>query len=307
MDNRQNIIRQNSLRAWILAARPKTLTAAAVPVIVGMALAIGDNTFQWRPVVLCFLFAFIMQIAANFINDLVDFLKGSDREDRLGPERACAQGWITPGAMKAGIVTSLIAACAIGLMLLKYGGLWLVAVGAACVVFAFLYTTFMSYYGLGDLLVIVFFGFVPVVCTYYVQSGGVTVISFVAALACGLAVDTLLVINNFRDRDADRRSGKKTIIVRFGERFGIALYLLLGVAAAALCLTFLAYGYVFAALMPLLYLIPHFAAWRRMVRINHGRELNMILASTSLNMLLFAVLMLVGFMLSALVHCPLVH
>ena len=101
-------IKRNSWRAWLLAARPKTLAGAATPVLIGAALAYADGQFQWLPALVCFLFAGLMQIAANFINDLVDCLKGTDREDRLGPERACAQGWISPGAMKLGIIFTII-------------------------------------------------------------------------------------------------------------------------------------------------------------------------------------------------------
>lgn len=287
-------VRQNSARAWFLAARPKTLAGAAVPVIVGVALAVLDNCFKWQPVVLCFLFAFLMQIAANFINDLIDFRKGSDREDRLGPERACAQGWITPGAMIVGILLTLVIACAVGSLLLFYGGWWLVLVGLSCVVFAFLYTLFMSYFGLGDLLVVAFFGLVPVVCTYYVQAGTVTPLSFIVSLACGFAVDALLVVNNLRDREADRRSGKLTVVVRFGETFGRWLYLLTGIIAVLLCIPFLQYGFVFPFVFVLFYLIPHTMVWRQMVKIGSGRALNSILAKTSANMLLFALLLLAG-------------
>ena len=101
-------IKPNSLQAWVLAARPKTLTAASIPVMIGCALAEAHGHFQLVPAILCFLFAFLMQIDANFINDLYDFLKGSDREDRLGPERACAQGWITPKEMKRGILLTTL-------------------------------------------------------------------------------------------------------------------------------------------------------------------------------------------------------
>lgn len=113
-----------------------------------------------------------MQIDANLINDLFDYTKGSDRQDRLGPERACAQGWITTAAMKRGILLTTLVACALGSGLLFYGGPELIAVGAVCVLFAFLYTAGpypLAYHGWGDLLVILFFGFVPVGCTYYVM------------------------------------------------------------------------------------------------------------------------------------------
>ena len=114
--------KRNSLYAWILAARPKTLTGAITPVMIGSALAYMDGHFQWLPALICCLFASLMQIAANFINDLFDYLKGTDREDRLGPERACAQGWISPKAMRNGIIITVLFACLIGSSLLFYAG-----------------------------------------------------------------------------------------------------------------------------------------------------------------------------------------
>ena len=137
-------MKQNSPKAWILAARPKTLSAALIPVVLASALAASQGKFSLTPAVLCVLFATFMQIAANFINDLFDFLKKTDRDDRLGPERACQQGWITPCAMRWGIAATLAVACACGLCLLPYGGWMLVGIGAACVVFAFLYTPLLS-------------------------------------------------------------------------------------------------------------------------------------------------------------------
>ena len=232
-------IRTDSLRAWLLAARPKTLTGAAVPVMLGCGLAAADGGFVLLPAVLCLAFALLMQIDANLINDLWDYLKGSDGEDRLGPERACAQGWITPKSMRRGIAATTLAACAAGCGLIAYGGWWLIAVGAACVLFAFLYTAGpypLAYHGWGDMLVLLFFGFVPVGCTYYVLCGGWTWQVAVVAAACGLVIDTLLMVNNYRDREQDARSGKRTLVVRLGERAGQRLYLLSGFAAAALCL-----------------------------------------------------------------------
>ena len=108
-------MKKNSFRAWLLAARPKTLTGAAIPVLIGCSLAHWQGQFQGLPALLCLGFAFLMQIDANFMNDLYDYLKGSDRADRLGPERACAQGWISPKAMKRGIVLTTLAAAVCGL------------------------------------------------------------------------------------------------------------------------------------------------------------------------------------------------
>jgi 1,4-dihydroxy-2-naphtoate prenyltransferase (EC 2.5.1.-) len=293
-------VKRNSLEAWILAARPKTLTGAVTPVLIGTSLAAVDGRFEWVPALVCCLFAGLMQIAANFINDLFDFLKGTDREDRLGPKRACAQGWISPGAMKTGIIITVSLACLIGCTLLFYAGWELIIVGVLCVIFAFLYTTGpypLSYNGWGDVLVIVFFGFVPVGGTYYVQALAWTDSVTAASLICGLLIDTLLVVNNYRDREADARSGKKTVIVRFGEKFGRYLYLSLGVAASLLCLYFLSKGYVYAALLPQLYLIPHVLTWRKMVRIRSGKKLNSILGETSRNMLFMGILLSIGFLL----------
>lgn len=290
-------VQANSLRAWLLAARPKTLTGAAIPVMTGCALAAADGRFQWQPAMLCLLFAFLMQIDANLINDLFDYQKGSDREDRLGPARACSEGWITPSGMRIGIAVTTAAACITGCGLLFYGGWWLIAVGALCVVFAFLYTAGpypLAYHGWGDGLVLLFFGFVPVGCTYYILCGVWTGQALLLGAACGLAIDTLLMVNNYRDREQDARSGKRTLVVRWGAKAGEKLYLGLGVLAVALCLPLLADGRIASALFPLLYLIPHTATWRQMVRINHGSALNAILGATSRNIFLFGILLSLG-------------
>ena len=296
----KDIIEKNSAKAWLLAARPKTLAGAVVPILIGSGLAIADGKFNWLPALICCLFAFLMQIASNMINDLFDFLKGTDREDRLGPERACAQGWISPSAMKKGIFVVVALACIVGSTLLLYGGWWLILVGIFCVIFAFLYTTGpypLSYHGWGDLMVLVFFGLVPVCGTYYVQALTIAPHVIIGSLISGLVIDTLLVVNNYRDRDADAMSGKKTIIVRFGEPFGRFIYLFLGIAACWLCLYFALEGYLWAALFPQLYLIPHFLTWQQMVKIHSGKGLNKLLGESSRNMLFLALLLTLGLML----------
>lgn len=297
-------IKLNSLRAWLLAARPKTLTAAVIPVLLGSALAFSNGEFKTTPALLCALFACGMQIAANFINDLFDYLKGSDRKDRLGPPRACAEGWITPGAMKLGIGIMLMVSCLAGLGLLfsvwgnlPHGGWELVVLGVVCVLFAFLYTTILSYRGWGDLLVLVFFGFVPVGGTYYVQAYSLNMDVVVLSLVSGLAIDTLLMVNNYRDREQDALSGKRTLVVRFGEAFGRNMYLALGIAAVLLCLWFVHSGsltlieFIWA---PCVYFYLHALTWRKMVHIRSGKELNRILGETSRNMLFLGLLLAVA-------------
>lgn len=295
-------IRKNSARAWVLAARPKTLSGALVPVLIGSSLAYLHGTFDWLPTLICALFAGLMQIAANFINDLYDFLKGTDRkEDRLGPERACTQGWISPKAMKWGIFITVAIACLIGSSLLFYAGWELIFVGVFCVVFAFAYTTGpypLSYHGYGDILVLIFFGFVPVGGTYYVQSLDWNWEVTLASLICGLIIDTLLVLNNYRDFSEDKISGKKTLVVRFGKDFGAQLYLVVGILAAVLSLGFVLKGYIFAAILPQLYLIPHIKTYVEMKSIYEGKALNLILAKTSKNILFMGFLLSLGLILS---------
>lgn len=294
------MIKTNSFKAWILAARPKTLSGASIPVMLGCALAYIYGSFQLIPAVLCFLFAFLMQIDANFINDLFDFLKGTDREDRLGPERACAQGWITPSSMKVGIVVTTVVAGIIGLSLLKYGGLEMIPVGIACIIFAFLYTAGpypLAYHGWGDVLVLVFFGFVPVGCTYYVMAHDWNTSVTIASIACGLVIDTLLMVNNFRDREQDAVSGKRTIVVRLGAKAGIIMYFLLGLAACWLCFYFIMIGKIYAVLLPQIYLIMHILTTIKMAKINRGKALNGILGETSRNMLIFGILLTLGLIL----------
>lgn len=296
-------IKVNSLRAWFLAARPKTLTGALVPVMMGSALALLNGYFHLWAALICFVFAGLMQIAANFINDLYDFQKGSDRDDRLGPERACAQGWITPSAMKKGIVVTIVVAALAGCSLFFIVGFdWgFVLIGVLSIVFAFLYTMILSYFGMGDVLVILFFGFAAVGGTYYVQALEWTSTTNMVALSSGLVIETLLLINNYRDREADAQSKKMTLVVRFGEGTGSFLYLSTGILAVALLmLDMWGEGHYFAAFLPLLYLKLHYQTWREMVAIHSGKKLNSILGKTSRNMLLFGMLATIGMMIDYL-------
>ena len=321
-------VRTNSLRAWYLAARPKTLSAATVPVMIGIAFAVRSalvygeggkfvipkdllytgqekisivlqHTSYWLPALLCILFAWTMQIDSNFINDYFDFKHGNDDETRLGPKRACAEGWVTLGAMKWAIAITSVLGCLIGLPLILYGGLEMVVVGMACVVFCFLYTTFFSYHGLGDVLVLLFFGVVPVCCTYYVCMPAPVkmptneVIS--ASIACGLVVDTLLMVNNFRDRENDRKAKKLTLVVRIGEKKSLWLYKHLGffgvtIMAVIILLDLHDVGCILPTdIIYIVYLMLHRYTCRQMARIRKGRELNKVLGLTARNILVFGI------------------
>ena len=287
-------IKQNSLRAWILAARPKTLSGAAVPVLIGLSLAYtdastyGENVFSWTAAVLCMLFALIMQIDANFINDFFDYTRGNDdAATRLGPLRACTQGWVSTDAMKRAIASTTCAACVIGLPLVYYGGLEMILIGALCVVFCFLYTTHLSYLGLGDVLVLLFFGIVPVCITYYVQLHTIT----------PEVIDALLIVNNYRDRDNDRRDSKMTLVVRIGEQATESLYLGIGIAACLMGVTFWMNGHILAFILPFVYLLLHVYTWLKMKRIHHGKQLNECLAETARNILVYGLTVAAGLLL----------
>ena len=278
---------------WIKASRPKTLTGAVAPVLIGGMLALHDigEGFQWLPFILCLAFALVMQIDANFVNDYYDYIKGTDDEERLGPKRAVASGWITPKAMKRGIAVVTVIACLIGLPLAFYGGWWLVAIGLACVVFCFLYSTLFSYIALGDLLVIIFFGIVPVGFTYYIQTHDWTTAVTLCALANGLVTDNLLIVNNYRDIDQDRKHNKRTLVVLLGRQASFCLYVALGIIAIILALValYLLGNTLWSPLLGI-YGAIHLLTAAKMHRLT-GADLNIILGATARNILIFALLL----------------
>lgn len=296
------MVKTNSVKAWLLATRPKTLSAAAVPVMIGTAFAWRNTSeqFNWIPAILCLLFAWIMQIDSNLVNDYFDFKKGNDDETRLGPKRACSEGWITSDAMVWGILITTLLGCMTGIPLILYGGLEMVMVGIACVVFCFLYTTLFSYHGLGDILVLLFFGIIPVCCTYYVcmplhqqiPTGEV----IASSIACGLAIDALLIVNNYRDIDNDRSNGKITLAVRLGESKTKRLYESIGYIAAGIMIILVFFDlYQIDQLIPtyalyLIYIILHRQSYKEMKRINKGAKLNQVLGLTARNILVFGLL-----------------
>uniref|UniRef100_UPI00402647F6 1,4-dihydroxy-2-naphthoate octaprenyltransferase n=1 Tax=Segatella hominis TaxID=2518605 RepID=UPI00402647F6 len=296
------MVKTNSVKAWLLATRPKTLSAAAVPVMIGTAFAWRNTSeqFNWIPAILCLLFAWIMQIDSNLVNDYFDFKKGNDDETRLGPKRACSEGWITSDAMVWGILITTLLGCMTGIPLILYGGLEMVMVGIACVVFCFLYTILFSYHGLGDILVLLFFGIIPVCCTYYVcmplhqqiPTGEV----IASSIACGLAIDALLIVNNYRDIDNDRSNGKITLAVRLGESKTRRLYESIGYIAAGIMIILVFIDlYQIDKVIPtyaiyLIYIILHRQSYQEMKRINKGAKLNQVLGLTARNILVFGLL-----------------
>jgi len=294
------MIKKNSPQAWFLAIRSKTLSASSTPVIIACALAYHDKSFQWKPALICLLFALIAQIISNFANDYFDYKKGTDNEERLGPKRTVAEGWIAPKVMLSVTVALLVLNLALGLFLLYYGGWKLIFVGILVAVFAFAYSGGpypLAYHGWGDVCVFIFFGIIPVGFTYYVQTLQWSLSATICGMSAGLVIINILVANNYRDRFSDTKSGKKTSVVLFGEKFGSWFYLLNGIVAVVGCQYFWLEKSVWAALLPLIYLVFHIQTWKEMVSIHQGKALIRTLEKSARNVLIFGVMLSVGLIL----------
>jgi 1,4-dihydroxy-2-naphthoate polyprenyltransferase len=224
------------LRAWITAVRPATLPAAVGPIALGTALAVRDGRGDLGVAAVCLACAMALQIGCNLHNDAADAARGADGPDRLGPPRATARGWLSAGAVRGGATLAFAVAVATGLFLVLHAGPWLLVLGLLSVVAALGYTggpAPLGYLGLGELLVLVFFGLVAVGGSYFAQAGTLGALPLLAAGAAGSLAAAILVVNNLRDRDGDRRAGKRTLVVRFGAGFGRALHTALVVAPYA--------------------------------------------------------------------------
>lgn len=242
-------------RHWLEAARPKTLPAAVIPVMVGTALAAAHRSADYVNAAICLGFAVLVQVGTNFANDYFDFVQGADTVARVGPRRAVAAGLIAPGRMLAATWLVLGVAFAVGLLLVREGGWILLPIGIVSIACAVAYTGGpfpLGYNGLGDLFVFIFFGLVAVCATFYVQVGAVTPDVVSCAAAVGLLAANILVANNYRDAETDARAGKKTLVVRFGRKFAVWQYAL-SVTVALLCPpALLLTGYQWPVLLPLL-------------------------------------------------------
>ena len=284
------------IKDWIAAARPRTLPASAAPVIAATAYAVHDHTVQWGAAVLCLAFALLAQIASNFGNDYFDYKQGSDHPDRIGPQRAVASGVISPRAMLSATLCVLGAACAVGLGLVCYGGWRLIPVGVIIALFALAYSAGpypLSYHGLGDLTVFVFFGLIAVNFTYYVQAGFFTLPVFMGSIAMGLLSINILLVNNYRDVEDDADACKYTTVVLFGRRFASNWYLLNGIAAVAVTYAVWCELPGWRTFLPLIYLLLHGLTYRRLIRLQ-GVALNPLLGKTALNQLVFTLLLIVA-------------
>ncbi len=285
------------LAAWALATRPKTLVAAIVPVAVGAALPWREGTFSLWPTIAALLGALFIQVGTNLVNDYYDFKRGADTAERLGPARATQQGWLTPRAVITGAFVCFAMSMLVGLYLVTVGGLPILVIGLVSILAGYSYTGGpfpLGYNGLGDLFVLVFFGFVAVGGTYWLSAHEFKAVVMIAALPVGLLGVALLAVNNTRDARTDVLAGKRTLVVRFGEGFGKAEYVTCLVVSALVPVALLVSGQAKAwVLLPLLAL-PLALAPLKVLFTQTGAALNQALAGTARFQLVFGVLFAVG-------------
>lgn len=284
-----------------MAIRPKTLTAALVPVSVGTGLAFGAGVGRWLPALAALLGALLIQIGTNLTNDYYDFKKGADTEERLGPVRVTQSGLISPRTVLASALGCFGLAILTGIYLVWIGGWPIVAIGLTSVLCGYAYTGGplpLAYHGLGDIFVFVFFGLVAVTGTYYVQALTVSPAAWWAAVPVGALGTALLVVNNLRDAHTDVKANKRTLVVRLGTGAGKAEYLVL--LAASYATPFILFGLGLASAWVLLALlsVPLAVGPLKLVLKAQGAALNAALGGTARLQLVFGLLFAVGLFLS---------
>ncbi len=293
----------SALQIWLLAARPKTLPAAAVPVIVGTAVAISEDVFRLLPALAALVAALLIQIGTNLANDVFDYKKGTDAAGRLGPLRVTQAGLLTPDQVMAGMGLIFGLAVLIGVYLSVVGGWPVVVIGVLSIASGIAYTGGpfpLGYNGLGDLFVFIFFGLVAVCGTYYVQAGAVSAAVCWAAFPVGLLATALLVVNNLRDIHTDRAAGKRTLAVRLGVTGARAEYLLLVGLAYLTPLPMVLVGETGPWSFSVWLSLPLFVPLVRLILHREGRVLNQALAGTARLELVYGLLFSLGLIVSAL-------
>lgn len=293
---------ENKFRLWLEASRPKTLAAAFVPVLTGATLAWQSATINWMNTTVALICAFLIQIGTNYANDYFDFIKGADTNARIGFRRATAAGMVTPQQMRNATILVMSLAFVLGLYLVWAAGWIILVIGLLSLLFGVLYTGGpfpLSYNGLGDIFVFIFFGITAVMTTYYINTLEWSEASFWASLAIGALCVNILVVNNLRDVEQDAISGKKTLGVLFGENTLKAEYALM---------VALAY-----AIPPHFYFVLNFSAWvflpflalplavyysYNIITETNKANLNRMLELTAQFMVLFGVLFSAGIMLN---------
>ncbi|MBZ0179966.1 MAG: 1,4-dihydroxy-2-naphthoate polyprenyltransferase [Melioribacteraceae bacterium] len=290
----------SKLSAFILASRPKTLLASLVPVIVGSSAAYKYGGFKPIHALVALLCSVLIQVSTNFINDLYDFLSGKDTEHRVGPQRALASGLVSVKEMKWAIIIIYSVTFLLGLYLVYKAGIYVLVIGVLSLIAGYLYTAGpypLAYNGLGDFFVLIFFGFVGTMGTFYVQVYELNWFSFWVSIPVGLLITNILVVNNYRDIDEDRSNNKNTLAVKMGRTFARNQYLI-SLILSYLILLFLLidYEHSFFILLPLLTLPLAIKAMQQF-KTKQGAELNFLLELSAKLSFLFGILFSAGIIL----------
>lgn len=297
----ENKDKPSFLKVWLMAARPKTLPAGIVPVLVGGAMAIGDHGFH-LPSFLAALFGSIMiQVGTNYANDLFDYKKQTDTSERIGPMRVTQAGLATP--RQTAIATIIVFALAFlaGIYLVSRGGWPFVIIGLSSILFGVLYTAgplALGYIGLADIFVLAFFGPIALAGTYYVQTLNMSWPIIIAGAPFGMISVAILVVNNLRDIDTDKKGGKRTLAVRYGRTFARYQYVFMLMSAAIIPIVMTAAGYTGGYLpMAAMFLIFARNPIKTVFTITDGEVLNNTLAATGRLLIIYGILFAAGWLL----------
>jgi 1,4-dihydroxy-2-naphthoate octaprenyltransferase len=297
----KEIYKYKTWQIWLLAARPKTLWAGIIPVVVGTVMAFQAGKFHMMSFLATLAVAVLIQVGTNFANDLFDFQKGADNEARKGPMRVTQARFVTPHQMKVATVVVLGSAFLVGLYLVWRAGWPILTIGVLSILFAVLYTGGphpLGYMGLGDVFVLVFFGPVAVGGTYYILAGHINMAVLLAGFALGMIATAILIVNNLRDIETDRKSGKNTLAVRFGAGFAKAEYLaMIGGAMLLPIIIYFMEGRHGWAILAALYIFPAIPVIRKVFTGADGHVLNDALAGTARLMAVFGFLFSLGWLL----------
>ena len=283
------------LSVWVLAARPRTLTAAVTPVVVGTAVAASQGSFRPLPALAALFSAISLQIGTNLANDYHDFERGADTHERVGPRRVTQSGLVPPRTVRAAAIGTFAIAFLLGIYLTMVGGWPILAVGIASIAAGWAYTGGpwpLGYHGLGDAFVFVFFGLVAVTGTVYVQAHSVPQAAWIAAVPVGALATAILVVNNLRDIVTDAKAGKRTLATRIGVNATRVQYVLL-LAIAFAAPFFLARTTTSWALLPLAAL-PLAVPPLRLVLRQTGGALNPALGGTARLQIAYGALLAIG-------------
>ena len=286
-------MKPGNITIWLTAIRPKTLWAAFAPVAIGGAMAVEAGNFHFFSAFLALIGAVCIQVGTNFYNDLADFEKGADTNDRKGPTRVTQAGWVSPKTMKRATFFVFGLAVLSGMYLMWRGGWPVIVIGVLSIVSGIMYTAgkySLAYIGLGDLFVLIFFGPVAVGGTYYVQTLEINTSVLIAGIAPGLLAVAILLVNNIRDREEDRQAEKKTIVVRFGRSFGIACYgiCILGAALIPMVLLYMGTANMWVLLTSCI-VIPGWVYLNKIRNTPSNSSLNPLLGSTAQLLLIYSV------------------